>query len=276
MRLQSLVNHVRISQKLRLPFLVGNYKYDPLPTPSCIRLLELLPSADPRNIRCSLKAVELQDAPSFRALSYTWGKATTTLAPLTTNPKGQRHAGSMKDPDASQGIRRHPIICDGKVIKVTSNLRDALKMLCNAFHLPHLPQTPSYYWIDALCMNQGDVEERNTQVARMADVYKRADGVIVWLGKEDEFTQDALTTIRSISAIPKEEWPLIPYTSFYNSEESQSKYTKNLTFHNWLGFMVLINRPWFKRAWVCVYFPVLPITNNIRSSKRLPLESQLW
>ena len=253
MRLRSLINHVRISQSLRLPFLVGSYKYDPLPSPTCIRLLELFPSADPRTVCCSLKAVELHDAPSFRALSYTWGKATTTLAPIKPTTRGQRYADSVKDPDASQRIRRHPIICDGKLIKVTSNLRDALHMLLGAINLPKMPKTPSYYWIDALCMNQEDIEERNTQVARMAEVYTRADGVIVWLGKEDEFTDDALTTIRSISALPKEDWPLVPYTSFYSCEESQSSFTRNLTFHNWLGFMVLINRPWFKRAWVCVH-----------------------
>ena len=123
-------------------------------------------------------------------------------------------------------------------------------MLANAVNMPRMPRTPSYYWIDALCMNQGDIEERNAQVARMADVFKRADGVVVWLGKDDEFTNDALTTMRRISAIPESEWPLVPYTSFYEPADNQIGYRPRLTFHNWLGFMVLINRPWFKRAWV--------------------------
>ncbi|CAG5138365.1 uncharacterized protein ALTATR162_LOCUS325 [Alternaria atra] len=116
--------------------------------------------------------------------------------------------------------------------------------------MPHMPKTPTYYWIDFLCMNQSNIEERNAQVARMADVFKKADGVVVWLGKEDQYTQDALTTMRRISATPEKDGPLVPYTSFYNPEESQLVSSTRLTFHNWLGFIVLINRPWFKRAWV--------------------------
>ena len=250
MRLRSIFHHVRISQSLQLPFLLGSYKYDPLPSPTCIRLLELLPSADPRSISCSLKTFELQDAPSFRALSYTWGKATIALKESHSDLQAKRHVGRRVDPDIPQRSRRHSVICNGRLLKVTRNLRDALRMLANAINLPQMPKTPSYYWIDALCMNQEDIEERNAQVARMADVFKRADGVIVWLGKEDEFTNDALTTIRRISAIPEKDWPLVPYTSFYNPEQSQLGYSSDLTFHNWLGFMVLINRPWFKRTWV--------------------------
>jgi hypothetical protein len=140
-------------------------------------------------------------------------------------------------------------------------------MLANAVNMPQMPKTPTYYWIDALCVDQSNITERNAQVARMADVFKKADGVVVWLGKEDDFTNDALTTMRRISAIPEKDWPLIPYTSFYKPEESQSGYRSHLTYHNWLGFMALVSeftavetcplvltlqsdRPWFKRAWV--------------------------
>ncbi|RYN74344.1 hypothetical protein AA0120_g12431 [Alternaria tenuissima] len=116
--------------------------------------------------------------------------------------------------------------------------------------MPHMPKTPTYYWIDFLCVNQTNIEERNAQVASMADVFKKADGVVVWLGKEDQYTQDALTTMQRISATPEGKWPLVPYTSFYNPEESPLVFATRLTFYNWLGFIVLINRPWFKRAWV--------------------------
>ncbi|CAN9316228.1 unnamed protein product [Alternaria sp. RS040] len=116
--------------------------------------------------------------------------------------------------------------------------------------MPHMPKTPTYYWIDFLCVNQTNIEERNVQVASMADVFKKADGVVVWLGKEDQYTQDALTTMQRISSTPEEKWSLVPYTSFYNPEESSLVFATRLTFYNWLGFIVLINRPWFKRAWV--------------------------
>lgn len=83
----------------------------------------------------------------------------------------------------------------------------------------------------------------------MAEIFEAAQNVLVWLGKEDEFTKDAITTIERIASIPEQHWPTIPYTSFYDPTSDQQGYRPNLSYHNWLGFMTLINRPWFKRAW---------------------------
>jgi hypothetical protein len=242
MRLWSIVRHARLAKRLQLPSFFGSYKYEPLPTPTCIRLLELVPSVDNKIIRCSLRIFELQDAPSFKALSYTWGDSHVDTSP---NYKDVSNAVARVD-TASQvrsgelgRSRRHSIICDGRLIKVTSNLRDAMRMLANATNNTHMTmsRTPSYYWIDALCMDQSNIPERNDQVERMGDVFKKADGVIVWLGKEDEFTIDALKTMRTIAAIPEGNWPLVPYTSFYEPEGMQPSHRPNLSFYNWLGFM---------------------------------------
>lgn len=77
----------------------------------------------------------------------------------------------------------------------------------------------------------------------MADVYKKAERVIVWLGNDDEFTTDALTTMRTISSIPERDWPLVPYISFYAPDKGQSYRHTTLMYHNWLGFITLVNRP---------------------------------
>jgi transglutaminase-like putative cysteine protease len=102
-----------------------------------------------------------------------------------------------------------------------------------------------------------NIAERNSQVAKMADIYKAAQSVLVWLGKADEFTRDAITTIETISAIPEDEWPLVSYTSFYDPSCDEQSRRPNLSFHNWLGFIALMNRPWFKRAWVGASLPGL-------------------
>jgi hypothetical protein len=240
MRLRSIISHVRSTRNFRLPFLAGSYKYDPLPTPSCIRLLEISPLNSDNIIRCTLKTFELHDAPSYRALSYTWGDSHVTILPTSRVVPNVNSQTEVKPGAAAEELRRsprHSIICDGRVIKVTSNLRDALRMLATAIRLPRMRKTPSYYWIDALCMDQSNVPERNDQVERMGDVYKRADGVIVWLGKEDEFTSDALKTIRTIAGTSEEHWPLVPYTSFYEHGRLQHRHRLNLSYFNWLGFM---------------------------------------
>ncbi|KAF2820641.1 hypothetical protein CC86DRAFT_449272 [Ophiobolus disseminans] len=254
MRLRSIINTARVTKDLQLRFLLGNYNYEPLPSPTCIRLLEVFPCSENTIIQCSLKTFELQDAPSFRALSYTWGeshvKLSSSLKENSNIVKQLTEAKVRAEYESPEGPRRRFIICDGRLIKVTRNLRDALRMLAGAIRLPRMPKTPTYYWVDALCMDQSNVPERNDQVERMGDVYRKADGVIVWLGKEDEFTSDALKTMRTIAATDESDWPFVPYTSFYEHEATQHTYRPNLSFYNWLGFMVLINRPWFKRVWV--------------------------
>jgi hypothetical protein len=270
MRLRNIGKRVRLNN-FRLPYLLGHYQYKALPSPTCIRLLQLSPEEGRTNIRWSLKTFELRDAPAFRAISYTWGdsnvKIPSGLKQARSSPK--RVLSHSKDTETSLRSPRHSILCDGRFLKVTSNLRNALCMLANATNLSHASKTPSYYWIDALCMDQSNISERNDQVARMAEIYSKAEDVVVWLGKEDEYTNDALITMRTISALAESEWPLVPYTSFYEPEGTQRAQRPNLTLHNWLGFIVLINRPWFKRAWVCTTSVLLSLVDSIRLCKRL-------
>jgi hypothetical protein len=51
-------------------------------------------------------------------------------------------------------------------------------------------------WIDAICINQDDIDERGAQVALMDVVYTRAAKVLVWLGKGDDATEKAMNFVR--------------------------------------------------------------------------------
>jgi Heterokaryon incompatibility protein (HET) len=91
---------------------------------------------------------------------------------------------------------------DGIPVKIGQNLNCALHQLrTNLFYCTNLlcscsddyryPATlerhitsPELLWIDALCINQNDLEERSTQVAMMKDIYARAAEVVIWLGQE--------------------------------------------------------------------------------------------
>ncbi|KAE9362832.1 HET-domain-containing protein [Stipitochalara longipes BDJ] len=97
-------------------------------------------------VKCSLITTSLDEAPTYRALSYTWG----------TQP-------AVED-----------ISVDGRRFKVTPNLEDALMQLRD--------NSVEIIWIDAICINQDNLAERNEQVSKMRTVYERADEVLVWLG----------------------------------------------------------------------------------------------
>jgi hypothetical protein len=243
----------RITKELQLRFLLGKYEYQPLPSPTCIRLLQINPASVRGVIQCSLKTYELQESPRFQALSYTWGDSRLKLLPNskdtleTETSQGSKFRSDSETPKRSL---RRSIICDGRLIRVTNNLREALLMLAGTVRMPHTPETPRHYWIDYLSMDQSNISERNDQVERMGDVFRKADSVVVWLGKDDDFTIDALQTMRVIAATTQEDWPLVPYTSFYEPGVTRHAHRPHLSFYNWLGFMALINRPWFRRAWV--------------------------
>ena len=45
-------------------------------------------------------------------------------------------------------------------------------------------------WIDAVCLNQADIDERNAQVRKMDTIYRDAEKVIGWLGKKSQTARE--------------------------------------------------------------------------------------
>jgi len=134
------------------------YIYEELVSSNSIRVFDLSPSSKGSGIFGILRQVSLPEdadtssALSYAALSYTWG---------SPNDKHWR------------------IWVDGKPVLVRDNLYTALQTLRDQ-------QISTTLWIDALCINQNDVYEKNHQVGLMAQIYRTAERVKVWLGPEDE------------------------------------------------------------------------------------------
>jgi hypothetical protein len=74
------------------------------------------------------------------------------------------------------------------MIKITQNLFDALTRLrcVKARNL----------WVDAICINQSDVEEKSRQIPLMKHIYELATQVVIWLGLEDDSTGRGLELIQ--------------------------------------------------------------------------------
>jgi hypothetical protein len=136
----------------------------------------LLPGLDDAEIRCEIQHASLDGPPQYEALSYTWG-----------DPKGE---GSLipcrGDPSAS-----YPIKVDEGYLTVAYNLNCALKQLRHGTN-------PRTLWIDAICINQDDSEEKNHQVKAMARIYSGASRVLAWLGEDDEYTDLAFDSIEEL------------------------------------------------------------------------------
>ncbi|KAL1600718.1 hypothetical protein SLS60_007106 [Paraconiothyrium brasiliense] len=93
-----------------------------------------------------------------------------------------------------QATRR--ISVDGKAKYVRENLYDFLATWTRKDQ-----DAKKRLWIDALCIDQSNVAERNHQVQKMGEIYKTADEVIIWLGRYPAIDQN-LRAVFSIREQP--------------------------------------------------------------------------
>ncbi|KAG8158802.1 hypothetical protein KVR01_011245 [Diaporthe batatas] len=122
-----------------------------------IRVLVVMPDCyqeDRKDIHCYMIRMDLAaterfglDKYPFVALSYVWG--------------------SQED--------KKSIFINGKTIQVTKNLYEAL------LHIREV-LSPVPMWIDAVCINQNNDEEKGKQLRKMTAIYRQASAVIIWLG----------------------------------------------------------------------------------------------
>ena len=128
-------------------------KYQALADPQdSFRLIELLPASSDEAIHCLLKEFKLSQSPQYEALSYEWG------TPLDLDW----------------------VTVNGCQYQLRRNLHSALVQL-----RPAKTDSKRKLFVDAICINQDDMEERSTQVQLMGEIYKKAASVLVWLGQAD-------------------------------------------------------------------------------------------
>jgi hypothetical protein len=75
---------------------------------------------------------------------------------------------------------------EGETIRIGENL---WQFLCRL----RQPLRHTYFWADALCIDQSNVKERSSQVGGMGLTYQMARIVAIWLGEDDESTKLAFT-----------------------------------------------------------------------------------
>jgi len=142
------------------------YPYENLPDNRSIRVIELVIS-DGQVQSAKLKPVSLDNCPPYIAVSYTWG------SPLIHKKKSRNIANS----NVSDTF---PLLCDSTVIGISNNLAPLFAFLGTG------QRVTNHIWIDAVCMNQNDIEERSAQVELMGDIYWKAEEVIICLGEADK------------------------------------------------------------------------------------------
>ncbi|KAJ4160114.1 hypothetical protein NW754_003238 [Fusarium falciforme] len=133
------------------------YQYQPLDLTSGrqIRVLVLKAGRLEDPLQCELEHVNLQQGPIYEALSYTW-------------------ADDKGDDSISRAIQ-----CgyDGQFIGITKNCELALLRL-------RKQDVDRRLWVDAVCIDQSNILERNHQVKNMIAIFRSAIRVVVFLDRK--------------------------------------------------------------------------------------------
>ncbi|PQE32955.1 hypothetical protein CJF32_00001424 [Rutstroemia sp. NJR-2017a WRK4] len=179
--------------------------YKPLdPEKEEIRLLVLPRAGSPP--KYDFIHVSLLTNIKYEALSYAWGDLPATKS----------------------------ILIDKTEYFVRENLFAALEAL-------RLRSRSRQIWVDALCINQEDFDERNAQVALMSQIYAKADEVVVWLGKAERDYWGAMVLLEDLG----------------NLQTTGKELSKMIIDHAtvrhakfWTELSQLCHRPYWQRLWI--------------------------
>ena len=148
-------------------------------------------------------SVPLSEQPDFNALSYMWGNA-----------------------EANEYI-----IIDGLMFLVRHNLLMFLKRYCQEGRSKPI-------WVDAICINQLDLQERTQQVQLMGKIYEQAATVIVWLGEDSSNDLQVLDTGTAQALLSRE---FLRHTNKHSSD-----FIKEVV----AAVMCFLSNKYWNRTWI--------------------------
>ncbi|KAF2495470.1 HET-domain-containing protein [Lophium mytilinum] len=190
------------------------YRHTPLPHSQAIRLLYLHPGDPKRDIRISLQTHNVSDSSrlDYTAISYAWGDGACNIS----------------------------IECDGSIMLVTENIYQML------FHIQQKDST-RLLWVDAICINQCDAQEKSQQILLMRNIYSEAPRVIVWLGAPDKFRKvaTAIATLKEMAHCYRTS-AIVLFAE--NKDKDTNSYSEMMNY-SCQSLFYFLGRPWFKRLW---------------------------
>ncbi|KAI1096748.1 HET-domain-containing protein [Rostrohypoxylon terebratum] len=196
-----------------------SYTYTPLSQAGReIRCVTICPGTWNDVIECDLQIVPLNDSPQYEALSYFWG-----------------------DPSKTRNIT-----IEGRSFQITENLYFALRRL-------RLESSPRIMWIDAICINQKDDDEKSVQVAMMGRIYANCRKAVMWLGEDPLLISTTHPPLPPPPLNAKNAFKLCWILGREDRMEANLKWLEalreSLARDNFIGLPPFL-APWWYRIWV--------------------------
>lgn len=197
--------------------------------------------------------------PDYNALSYVWGP-----------------------PDASARI-----IVDGKGLPITPSLAESLRYL--------RPTTTTLaLWIDQICINQNDDQEKSIQVGFMDKIYRSSKECVVWLGPPADGSDDLMDLLIQIGTFA-EEFDILGYFTKFKLPVLRKILAKDdpddpittqyhdytdevaplFTYERYASLIAFQKRSWFQRVWVLQEFTMPKEVTMMCGAKRLRAEAMI-
>ncbi|KAH8671524.1 heterokaryon incompatibility protein-domain-containing protein [Xylariales sp. PMI_506] len=174
------------------------YQYEPLPAAASTRIVEIQPSLDDPDapLQCVIKAINVAEDPYYEAISYTWG--------------GQLRTEKL-------------MVNGGYEVSITRTIYDALHRFRQRLEVRRV-------WVDGICIDQDNDQDKGHQIPLMGLIFQRASRVLVWLGNESAIERD----LREIDFYLRKS----PSVDTEIPDDILSKCER------------LFLQPWFQRRWV--------------------------
>lgn len=181
------------------------------------RYLILKPGSPNDLLRCNLAVSTLDEAViPFEAISYVW----------------------------SSSVKDHEIEFGGRTLNITANLHAVLKKW-------RLTDQPRSLWADGICIDQDNIQEKESQVALMARIYAAAEKVLIYIGDEDnDFAEQARSMTEEmytwIDRVILTLGDSVPLNSFPECDIDDLLVKDS----RWRAVAILFKQPWSRRGWV--------------------------
>lgn len=170
--------------------------------PRAIRVLDVLPRDGIARLRGSLRVVDLDAEPSFAALSYVWGKSDSPSATVDCN-------------DCNLPI---PLNC-GRALVYLRAIYGTITI-----------------WVDSICIDQGNDDEKASQIPLMEDIYASAHSMYIWLNPRPSFSDAAKTHLLQAASLRSD--PVVgPWIGSGPLRKTRRQQIRNLV---WIYFKALV------------------------------------
>ncbi|KAI5917471.1 heterokaryon incompatibility protein-domain-containing protein [Camillea tinctor] len=207
-----------------------------------IRLITLQPGIWSDKISCIVHVVPFDGEQVYETLSYVWGSP------------NNRKTISLNNHD----------------FEVTDNLWLAMRRLRS-------PSSARVLWIDAICINQKDNDEKSQQVTMMGDIYKGCINCVIWLGESNDVAEPGVQSTTALQAfelldILSADRHLRELPCFAEVEGQRTAISEKYENH-FIALKHLLDLPWWRRIWVIQELALSRSVKFLYASEELPYQT---